>query len=158
MYVGTFINTDKEELEGYEGITYWVPRNEHEENYLELRNNPSRPKYVVLVDPETTHVTGCAPEGNFVFYVPIKVYFMDDVPEDGIENPGFYQYDEEHGFRPRVDVRAWKYNQGLDAREDRMEAMMEGDREKLRVIKDWLETADAYVGNGYEPPLPIRPY
>lgn len=158
MYQGTFVNTGTMQIPEWPDVIINVATNEKGESYYDLRNAEGRPEFVVLVHPETGYVTGCNREGNFSFAYPLKVYFMDKVPEDSIENPGVYRWDDEFGWRKCIDVAAWKYNQELEAKDEIIMAATTGDFEKVKQIQEWVATAKAYKGNGYEPPLPEKPY
>lgn len=158
MYQGTFVNTGTMTFPEMPDMLINVATNEKGEVYYDLRDAPGRPEFVVLVHPELGYVCGCNREGNFGFGHPLKVYFMDKVPEDAIENPGMYRWDDDKGFRPRIDIGAWKYNQKLEAKESIMMAVGIGDFDAVKRIQEWVEISEAYEGNGYEPPLPKRTY
>lgn len=158
MYQGTFVNTSTEEVSDLPGVVMNTATNERGESYYDLRNNPNRPEYVVLVHPKTGYVLGCAREGGFTFPYPIKVYFMSSVPDDSIDNPGQYRWDDDHGFRKLIDVESWRYNQEAEARDELLLAVLKDDKSIVTTIKGWIKTTRGYEGNGYEPPLPIKPY
>ena len=150
MYKGIFVN--KEIRISEEGIQYPVIENESGDNWYDERDN-LRPKYVVIVDPVPPYfVCGADEDGYFSFAEPLRVYFLDEIPED-FETVR-YCYDGKK-FTPFINVEAWRYNE-LSWLKNQIDEIEDngGDASHLR---QYRISVRAYSGDGLIPELPIRP-
>ncbi|MGK0705597.1 hypothetical protein ACSFCW_19265 [Yokenella regensburgei] len=151
MYTGTCAGTFQRDhqvtTDG--GAKYWMVLNEKGDNYYDVRNKREQ-KYVLLVSPDSNVVSGISDDGGFSFPYPYKVYFIDDIPDD--LEVGTFIYDGKE-FKPYINVEVWKYNMNLQIKDEKLEALMKG--EQRPDLDDKKKVVDAYVGDGYNPPLPF---
>ncbi|PIJ50233.1 hypothetical protein BL250_12630 [Erwinia sp. OLTSP20] len=151
MYNGIFAGTFSRDSEVTtdDGVKYWLVLNEDGDDYYEVRNKRQQ-KYVLLISTDSNVVSGISEDGGFSFPYPYKVYFLDDIPEDLKVGAFIYNGSE---FKPFINVEVWKYNMNLQIKEAKLEALMNG--EQRPDLDDKKKAVDAYVGDGYNPPLPF---
>ncbi len=150
MYKGIFKNTEVKSINQHQ--SYWLIENESGDNYYDLRDN-LRPKYVVITEIDAPyHVCGADESGYFGFDLPYKVYFLDEIPLD--INSARYCFDGEI-FTRYIDVELWRYNETfwLKSEVDKIEDNGE-DASHLRQHRILVRD---YIGDGIDPPFPVRP-
>lgn len=150
-YKGEFINTEPVTINANQA--YWLIKNKEGDSYYDLRDG-IRPKYVLITEIEPPYrINGLDELGFFSFEAPLKVYFLDDVPDHVLNNYINYSYDGKN-FKEIINVELWRYNE-MHWSSAQIDEIEDGGGNAAH-LRQYRAVVRSYAGDGVNPPFPER--